>query len=136
MNDMLNKGYSGTPTVVQKAIEQIGYDAVAKSLGVHHLGFCDVHGAYVIPVQTSEDHIHTANDGCPLCPTNPANGTSATEVSHYIDMDPSHNLGTNPQQKITHISQDSQGDTTITPPTVPTTDFHREIVVPKGKEKY
>lgn len=80
---------------LQKAISQIGIDAVQKSLiplGAR-IGRCDMHGSYLI--------MPGAEPSCPLCPpTPPANGETASDVELYIDMDPIHNLGTNPQQKI------------------------------------
>lgn len=77
-------------TVLQKAITEIGLEGVTKAI-THagmSLGFCDVHGHYVF----------TKTACCPICP--PANGTTATEVEHYINVDPLQNLGTNPQQKM------------------------------------
>lgn len=73
---------------IQNAIDQVGMDAVSKSIGAVALHNCDVHGMYL-----------ANEDGCPLCPK--ANGTSATEVEHYIDIkelvDPT--SGINPGQK-------------------------------------
>lgn len=72
---------------LQKACDQVGKDAVEKSLGIA-LKNCDVHGAYI-------------GDTCPLCPKLPdANGTTATEVEHFINVNPSQQLGTNPGQKL------------------------------------
>lgn len=79
-------------TELQKAVDQIGMDAVRKAIPVGtKIGICDIHGAYMV---------HSASEMCcPICPnTPPANGTTATEVSHYIDMQPVQ--GTNPGQKI------------------------------------
>jgi hypothetical protein len=75
---------------LQKTIDQIGKDAVSKSLshaGIS-IGFCDVHGHYNF----------TSNNICPLCPK--ANGDTATEVEHYINVREAVGMdGTNPQQK-------------------------------------
>lgn len=77
---------------LQKAIDQIGQDAVSKAIPVGtRIGLCDLHGAYM--VNMASEMI------CPICPPVPkANGTDATEVEHYIDMEPVQ--GTNPQQKL------------------------------------
>lgn len=84
------RGNSQMKSTLQKAIEEIGLDAVQKSLG-HSLAlaYCDVHGHYA--------HTHAEQPNCPTCP--PANGTTATEVEHYISVNPLQALGTNPQQK-------------------------------------
>lgn len=76
---------------LQKIINQVGYEAVAKSI-THagmSIGFCDLHGHYNF----------TSSASCPTCP-NP-NGTDATEVEHYIDIKEaiSPTAGTNPGQK-------------------------------------
>lgn len=131
-NHMLQKGYTGTPTNLQVAIEQVGMDAVMKSFPGMGLGFCDVHGHYALPLQDSSEGMPLAS--CALCPPNLANGTSATDVELYINLDPAHNLGTNPQQKVTHIAEDVRGNHHIIPPTVPYNDNHREIVMPPKKD--
>lgn len=126
-NHMLQKGYTGTPTQLQVAIEQVGMDAVRKSIGDIAMGFCDVHGHYTYDMSAG-------GPSCQVCPPNPANGTSATEVELYINLDPAHNLGTNPQQKVTHIAEDVRGNHHIIPPTVPYNDNHKEIVMPPKKD--
>lgn len=75
---------------IQNAIDQVGYEAVAKSIGAHiQLGNCTMHGQYV-----------QSDIGCPLCPS--ANGDTASEVEHYINvkniLDPA--SGANPGQVI------------------------------------
>lgn len=75
---------------IQKAIDQVGYEAVMKSMGGIQLGNCTMHGQYAM-----------VSDGtCPICP-NP-NGTTPTEVEHYINIkdmvDPA--SGANPGQVI------------------------------------
>jgi hypothetical protein len=81
---------------LQKAIDQIGKDAVIKAIPMgSRIGMCDLHGAYMV---------HSSSElCCPICPaTPPANGETPTEVEHYIDLknllDPA--SGTNPGQKI------------------------------------
>lgn len=137
IGSMLNKGHIGAPTNLQNAIDQVGYDAVAKSLAINGvaMGFCDVHGHYALPKGSVE---HANGDypdvGCQLCPPNLANGTSATDMELYIDLDPSHNLGTNPQQKVSHIAEDVRGNHHIIPPTVPINENHKEIIIPPHKD--
>lgn len=67
---------------LQKSMEQIGVESTLRYLpkGMK-LCNCDVHGYYLA-------HYKTTNATCPLCPIqNPAaNGTNATEVEHYIDL--------------------------------------------------
>lgn len=75
-----------TKNNIQHAIEQVGIDAVQKSLGTMALGNCDVHGHYLMGTEAT----------CPLCPA--PNGTTATQVEHFINVNPID--GTNPQQKI------------------------------------
>ena len=131
--DIFDKTYeevrkSMSITRLQQVINQVGLDAVKKSLiapGLH-LGSCTIHGAYAYSAATSPV--------CPLCPTIDANGTTATQVEHYIDLDFSYALGTNPQQKLTHIAEDVRGAHHITPPTIPDTHPHKEIVVPAPKK--
>lgn len=79
-------------TGLQKAMEQIGEDAVRKSIPQGYgIGRCSIHGAYLIAP--------TVEPLCPVCPSVPApNGLSATNIEHYIDMEPV--KGTNPQQQI------------------------------------
>lgn len=79
---------------LQKAVNQIGYDAVSKAIPLGaRLGNCDIHGVYMV---NSEAEIC-----CPICPnTPPANGTTATQVEHFINVNPMQAVGTNPQQKI------------------------------------
>lgn len=110
-NGMLQKGYSGTPTGLQKAIDQIGIEAVRKSMGDIAMGYCDIHGHYTYDQSAGKPD-------CKICPPNPANGTSATDVEIYIDIDPLQNLGTNPQQKVTTYEQDVRGKTKVVPPTI------------------
>lgn len=82
---------NNTKTQLQKAIDQIGMEAVQKSIthaGIS-IGFCDLHGHYGF----------TTDKTCPLCPS--ANGQTATEVEHFINIkeaiDPT--AGINPGQK-------------------------------------
>ena len=88
----IKKGMDNMKNQLQKAIDQIGKDAVSKAIPVgSRIGICDLHGAYMVN-QASEMV-------CPICPSLPnANGTDATQVEHYIDMTPVQ--GTNPQQRI------------------------------------
>lgn len=81
-----------TKTNLQKAIEQLGEEVVRKSVthaGIS-IGFCDLHGHYGF----------TTTKSCPACPS--ANGVTATEVEHYIDIaDAMTGMGgTNPGQKV------------------------------------
>lgn len=117
---MLQEGTIGEPTALQKAVDQIGIDAVMKSLGPSvALGFCDMHGHYTMPQRTMDTPEGKAPPiSCPSCPPNPANGTSATDVELYIDIDPSQNLGTNPQQKVPTYEQDVRGKTKVVMPTI------------------
>lgn len=68
---------------LQAVIDQIGIDSVRKSMGAIHIGQCDAHGSYGYnPSSTTAGH-----DLCPLCPhLENSNGTSATEVEHYLDI--------------------------------------------------
>ena len=65
---------------LQKAIDQIGYDAVSKAIPLGaKIGMCTMHGAYMVHSE--------AEMCCPICPaTPPANGTTATAVEHYINV--------------------------------------------------
>jgi len=99
--DIFKKTYervekSMTMTALQQVINQIGEDTVRKSIPVgYKIGRCDLHGSYLISPYSEEL--------CPICPINrqPANGPTASDVSHYItineELDPT--TGTNPQQK-------------------------------------
>ena len=118
-NGMLSMGYSGSPSGLQKAIDQIGKEAVMKSLGPNvALGYCDVHGHYPLPLMEGGPGVEVAHVGCTICPPNPANGTSATDMELIIDLDPLQNLGTNPQQKVTTYEEDVRGKTNVVLPTV------------------
>lgn len=81
---------------LQKAIDQIGEDAVRKSIPLGaKIGMCDLHGAYMVNIGSEMV--------CPICPTVPEpNGTNATDIDHYIDVkefvDPT--SGINPGQKL------------------------------------
>jgi hypothetical protein len=77
---------------LQKAIDQIGELAVRKAIPQGYgIGRCTLHGAYMVAP--------TQEPCCPICPaTPPANGTTATDVEHYIDMQPV--KGANPQQQV------------------------------------
>lgn len=98
-NDMLSKGHTGTPTEIQKSIDQIGYNAVFGAIKPYgHLKFCDIHGYYAVQGTRSLDDTSDVPpctfDTCPLCPQLPdANGTTATDIltTHplglYIDVD-------------------------------------------------
>lgn len=95
-NHMLQKGYTGEPSPIQKSIDQVGLEAVYKSLGhAATLGYCDVHGHYMMPKRDSRDDVQPA--GCELCAPNLPNGTTATAVEHYINVTPVQ--GTNPHQR-------------------------------------
>lgn len=65
---------------LQKAVDQIGIDAVVKAIpSGTRIGMCDMHGAYMV---NSESELT-----CPICPAIPApNGVTATEVELYIDI--------------------------------------------------
>lgn len=81
-------------TSLQKAINQIGLEAVKKSLvpyGNVLIGFCDVHGSYAY-----KDDNHGL---CPLCPRLDNQGDTAEKVEHYINVNPIQDLK-NPQQKL------------------------------------
>lgn len=80
---------------LQKAIDQIGIDAVSKAIPAgSRIGMCDIHGAYM--VHSNSELV------CPVCPsTPPANGESATDIEHYIDIREAVGIdGTNPHQKL------------------------------------
>jgi len=116
---MLNKGHIGEASSLQKAIDQIGMEAVMKSLGPNMaLGYCDVHGHYPLPAITSKPGEEAPKVGCVLCPPNLANGTNATVVELVINLDPDKNLGTNPQQKKTTYEEDVRGDVKVIPSTI------------------
>jgi hypothetical protein len=116
----LTEGCIGEPSGLQKAIYQIGKEAVMKSLGPGvALGYCDIHGHYAMPQHTMDTPDGKAPPiGCSICPPNPANGTSASDMELIIDLDPMKNLGTNPQQKITSYEQDVRGKTEVVHPTI------------------
>lgn len=75
-------GKSMDKTGLQKAIDQLGLDAVQRYLpkGMK-INNCDMHGSYL-------SHYTQDQPICPLCIThNPAaEGTTATEVEHYLDI--------------------------------------------------
>lgn len=79
---------------IDEAIEQIGFDRVLKSMKVEGIGYCDVHGSYGMVKD---------NNLCPLCPhdNNAGNGTTASEVEHYLDVKElvDYTTGHNPGQK-------------------------------------
>ncbi len=81
-------------TSLEKVISQIGLGMVLKSIPAGYtIHNCELHGRYMSAPNTKVS--------CSLCPaTPPANGTDASTVEHYIQIDPAHNLGTNPNQKI------------------------------------
>lgn len=80
---------------LQEVLEQVGMNAVNKSVGIGlRICNCEVHGLYACA--------ETADPKCPTCisiptVTNEGNGESASAVSHYIN--PGQELGTNPHQK-------------------------------------
>ena len=76
-------------TALQKAMDQIGEEAVIKAIPAGaKLGRCDVHGAYLVMGEAC----------CPICPD--PNGMDATQVEHYINLREAVGIdGTNPQQK-------------------------------------
>ena len=78
----MNKKYTGDPTPLQKAIDQIGIapiQAVMPNDG--QVFFCEIHGHYLVP-KGAEDTL------CPICktPDTDAEGTTASEVELYIDL--------------------------------------------------
>lgn len=78
-------------SMLQVAIDQLGIETVSKSISHAgmSIGFCDLHGHYGF----------TTNKSCPACPS--ANGVTATEVEHYINVREAVGIdGTNPQQKL------------------------------------
>jgi hypothetical protein len=79
-------------TVLQSVIEQIGDSIINKSIPMGaRIGRCQLHGAYLI--------LGGNEPNCPICPSLPsANGTDATEVEHYIDINQSINPQHNPGQ--------------------------------------
>ena len=89
--------YKLNKSLLQGVIEQIGIEAVKKSIGIDShadlsLAYCDVHGNYA--------YLTSKGANCPTCPQlPPANGTAATEVEHFIDMNPIQDMQ-NPNQKI------------------------------------
>ena len=69
-------------TELQKSIDQIGIDTVVRCLRGANIHYCEMHGHYA-----------TAKDSEPTCPVcaltvgnGTGNGTTATEVEHYIDI--------------------------------------------------
>lgn len=122
---MLNKGHISNATGLQKAIDQIGMDAVIKSLGSGvALGYCDVHGHYAVPMRESTGDNELPIEGCTLCPPNLANGTSATEVELYIDLNPEQALGTNPHQKVMNVTEGKHGIEHVAPTVEPSSPSH------------
>lgn len=68
---------------IQKAIDQIGQEGVTRYLprGMK-LHNCEMHGLYL-------QHYKNQEPCCPICAMSPAttgNGTTATEVEHYINL--------------------------------------------------
>ena len=69
---------------IQKAIDQIGLAGVAKYLpkGMK-LHTCEMHGMYL-------QHYTQSTPSCPACAhwasLNGGNGTTATEIEHFIDV--------------------------------------------------
>lgn len=90
------KGGENMKNALQVVVDQIGMDAVKKSVGTgFRLCYCETHGTYMCQADKEPK--------CPVCSqsdnvSNEANGTSATDVEHYIN--PGQELGTNPQQKL------------------------------------
>ena len=95
--DIFDKTYERVTKMkngLQKAIEQIGEASVLKSIPTGaRICRCDLHGHYMVMADITQPM-------CPLCPaTPPNNGTTATEVEHYIDIrEAIGNDGINPQQ--------------------------------------
>lgn len=89
-NTMLNKGHTHEPNTIQKAIDQIGLDAVMGVVNpIGHLNFCDMHGHYATQgTQINTDDGIPPIEECPLCighdPS--AEGTTATDVELYINL--------------------------------------------------
>jgi hypothetical protein len=67
---------------IQKSIDQIGQETVARYLprGMK-LHPCDIHGYFL-------SHYKDSNPTCPLCISHDAtaDGTTATQVEHYINL--------------------------------------------------
>lgn len=88
-DNMLQKSYTEEPNEIQKAMDQIGYDAVVGVVRPHgNMRYCDMHG-YYLATEVVEGVDHPANeDVCPLCIShNPeAEGTTATDMELYIDL--------------------------------------------------
>jgi hypothetical protein len=80
---------------INDVIKSIGMDGtlqyLPKGMKLHP---CDVHGMFLA-------HYKDSNPLCSLCTARDprSEGITASEVEHYIDVDPSQALGTNPQQK-------------------------------------
>ena len=98
-NERMNKSMKNE---LQKAIEQIGYEAVRKAIPVGaKMGNCDLHGMYMMAPDATALC-------CPSCPNLPdPNGVTATDVEHYINikdaLDPS--SGDNPGQVINPVGR-------------------------------
>ena len=88
----IKEGTFNNMTPLQEAISQVGLDAVQKSMGTALLvAYCDLHGHYA--------HMKGEEASCPVCPS--ANGVTATEVEHYINVQPIQ--GINPHQKMNPV---------------------------------
>lgn len=74
---------------LQKAIDGIGEDCVRRYLpkGMKMCN-CDMHGKYLA-------HYTVDNPVCPICAIHTGNGdgTTATQVEHYIDLRDNTNMG-------------------------------------------
>lgn len=66
---------------LQKAIDQIGFDAVRKSIPQAIIGLCDMHGHYM-----SSSNTESKCPGCMATPSGMGNGVTASDVEHYIDL--------------------------------------------------
>jgi hypothetical protein len=90
----INKGGVNMKTELQKAIDQIGEEAVSKSIPKGaSIGRCQLHGSYLMMADSQ--------GSCPICPAMPdANGTDASDVEHYINVREIVGMdGANPQQR-------------------------------------
>ena len=73
---------------LQKAIDQLGMEAVQKSLGPIAIGRCSIHGAYAYNIVKAG----MSAAPCPICPSIPStpsgmgNGDTASDVQLYIDV--------------------------------------------------
>ena len=71
------------PSALQKAVDQIGVMGINDRYAPRGMKvyFCEIHGAYLSPIGEQ-------NPTCPLCQaaTTNGNGTTATQVEHFINV--------------------------------------------------